>query len=101
MLKLGFVGFWFFRLELLRRQVGKNQAGNQCFVLFTAPKMVEDAAPAQEDVPDAEEYEEVATAGQQVVQAKVHGEAKDYPLENEDDNDDENDNEEEPEWGGR
>ena len=56
MLMLGFVGFWFFRLELLGRQVGKNQAGNQCFILFTAPKMVEDAAPAQEDMPDAVEY---------------------------------------------
>ena len=49
--------------------------------------MVEDAAPAQEDMPDAVEYEEVATGGQQVVQAKVHGEAEDYPLENEDDED--------------
>ena len=97
MLMLGFVGFWFFRLELLGRQVGKNQVGNQCFVLFTAPKTVEDAAPAQEDVPDAVEYEEVATGGQQVVQAEVHGEAEDYPLENEDDEDDENDDKEEPE----
>ena len=59
--------------------------------------MVEDAAPAQEDVPDAVEYEEVATGGQQVVQAEVHGEAEDYPLENEDDKDDENDDKEEPE----
>ena len=67
------------------------------FRTFTAPKMVEDAAPAQEDMPDAEEYEEVATGGQQVVQAEVHGEAKDYPLENEYDEDDENDDEEEPE----
>ena len=97
MLMLGFVGFWFFRLELLGRQAGKNQAGNQCFVLFTAPKMVEDAAPAQEDMPDAVEYEEVATGGQQVVQAEVHGDAKDYPLENEDDEDNENDDEKEPE----
>ena len=97
MLKLGFVGFWFLRLELLRRQVGKNQAGNQCFILFTTPKMFEDAAPAQEDVPDVVEYEEVVTGGQQVVQAEVHGEAEDYPLENEDDDDDESDNEEEPE----
>ena len=71
--------------------------GNQCFVLFTAPKMVEDAAVAEKDVPDAVEYEEVATGGQQVVQAEVHGEAEHYPLENEDDEDDENDNEEEPE----
>ena len=57
--------------------------------------MVEDAAPAQEDVPDAVEYEEVVTGGQQVVQAEVHGEAEDYLLENEDDEDDENDDEEE------
>ena len=42
--------------------------------------MVEDAAPAQEDMPDAVEYEEVTTGGQQVVQAKVHGEAEDYLL---------------------
>ena len=56
--------------------------------------MVEDAAPAQEDVPDAVEYKEVMTGGQQVVQAKVHGEAEDYLLENEDNEDDENDNEE-------
>ena len=97
MLMLGFVGFWFFRLELLGRQAGKNQAGNQCFVLFTAPKTVEDAAPVQEDMPDAVEYEEVLTSGQQVVQAEVHGKAEDYPLENEDDKDDENDDEEEPE----
>ena len=95
MLMLGFVGFWFFRLELLGQQAGKNQAGNQCFVLFTAPKMVEDAALAQQDVPDAAEYEEVMTGGQQVVQAEVHGEAKDYPLENEEDEDDENDDEDE------
>ena len=53
--------------------------------------MVEDAASAQQDMPDASEYEEVMTGGQQVVQAEVHGEAKDYPLENEDDEDDEND----------
>ena len=59
--------------------------------------MVEDAAPAQEDVPDAVEYEEVATGGQQVVQAEVHGEAEDYPLENEDDEDYENDNEDDEE----
>ena len=97
MLMLGFVGFWFFRLELLGQQVGKNQAGNQCSVLFKALKMVEDAAPAQEDVPDVVEYKEVVTGGQQVVQAEVHGEAGDYPLENEDDKDDENDDEEEPE----
>ena len=71
--------------------------GNQCFVLFTAPKTVEDAAPAQQDVPDAAEYEEVVTGGQQVVQAKVHGEAEDYPLENEDDEDDENDDKDEEE----
>ena len=80
MLMLGFVGFWFFRLELLGRQAGKNQADNQCFILFTAPKMVEDAAPAQEDMPDAVEYEEVATGGQQVVQAEVHGEAERLPA---------------------
>ena len=108
MLMLGFVGFLFFKLELLGQQAGKNQAGNQCFVLFTAPKMVEDAAPAQQDVPDAAEYEEVVTGGQQVVQAEVHGEAEDYPLENEDDENDEEDEEEEtdkeeedkadPEW---
>ena len=97
MLMLGFVGFLFFRLELLGQQAGKNQAGNQCFVLFTAPKMVEDAAPAQQDVPDAAEYEEVATGGQQVVQAKVYGEAKGYPLDNEDDEDDENDNKDDEE----
>ena len=97
MLMLGFVGFWFFRLELLGQQAGKNQAGNQCFVLFTAPKMVEDATPAQEDVPDAVEYEEVMTGGQQVVQAEVHGEAEDYPPENEDDEDDENDDEDDEE----
>ena len=71
--------------------------GNQCFILFTAPKTVEDAAPAQQDVPDAAEYEEVATGGQQVVQAEVHGEADDYPLENEDDKDDENDDEDDNE----
>ena len=103
MLMLGFVGFWFFRLELLGQQAGKNQAGNQCFILFTAPKMVEDAAPAQQDVRDAVEYEEVKTGGQQVVQAKVHGEAEDYPLENEDNEDDKNENEddkEEPEDDG-
>ena len=94
MLMLGFVGFWFFRLELLGQQEGKNQVGNQCFVLFTAPKTVEDAAPAQEDMPDAVEYEEVVIGGQQVVQAEVHGEAEDYALENEDNKDDENDNEE-------
>ena len=108
MLMLGFVGFLFFRLELLGRQAGKNQVGNQCFILFTAPKTVEDATPAQQDVPDAAEYEEVATGGQQVVQAEVHGEANDYPLENKDDEDDKNDDEEEtddeeedkgdPEW---
>ena len=67
--------------------------------------MVEDAALAEEDVPDVVEYEEVPTGGQQVVQAKVHGEAEHYPLENEDDEDDENDDkedeeedEEDPEW---
>ena len=97
MLMLGFVGFWFFRLELLGWQAGKNQAGNQCFVLFTAPKTVEDAAPAQKDVPDAVEYEEVTTGGQQVVQAKVLGEAEDYPLENEDDEDNKNDDEDDEE----
>ena len=98
MLMLGFAGFLFFRLELLGQQVGKNQAGNQCFVLFTAPKMVEDAAPAQQDMPDAAEYEGVATGGQQVVQAEVHGEAEDYLLENEDNEDDEdNDDEDEEE----
>ena len=97
MLMLGFVGFLFFRLELLGQQAGKNQVGNQCFVLFTAPKTVEDAAPTQQDVPDAAEYEEVVTGGQQVVQAEVHGEAEDYPLENEDDEDDENDDEDEEE----
>ena len=97
MLMLGFVGFLFFRLELLGQQAGKNQAGNQCFVLFTAPKTVEDAAPAQQDVPDAAEYEEVTTGGQQVVQAEVYGEADDYPLENEDDKDNENDDEDEEE----
>ena len=59
--------------------------------------MVEDAAPAQQDVPDAAEYEEVVTRGQQVVQAKVHGEAEDYPLENEDDEDDKNNNEDDEE----
>ena len=59
--------------------------------------MVEDAAPAQQDVPDAAEYKEVTTGGQQVVQAEVHGEAEDYPLENEDDEDDENDDEDEEE----
>ena len=59
--------------------------------------MVGDAAPAQEDMPDAVECEEVTTGGQQVVQAEVHGEVEDYPLENEDDEDDENDEEEEPE----
>ena len=66
-------------------------------ILFTAPKTVGDAALAEEDVPDAVAYEEVATGGQQVVQAEVHGEAEHYPLENEDDEDDENDDEEEPE----
>ena len=66
--------------------------------------MVEDAAPAQEDVPDAVEYEEVVTGGQQVVQAEVHGEAEDYPLENKDDEgneeepEDEEEDEEDPEW---
>ena len=108
MLMLGFVGFLFFRLELLGQQASKNQAGNQCFVLFTAPKMVEDAAPAQQDMPDAAEYKEVTTGGQQVVQAEVHGEAEDYPLENEDNENDKEDEEEEtddeeddkadPEW---
>ena len=97
MLMLGFVGFLFFRLELLGRQAGKNQAGNQCFVLFTGPKMVEDAALAQQDMPDAAEYKEVVTGGQQVVQAEVHGEVEDYPLENEDDKDDENDDEDDEE----
>ena len=77
--------------------MGKNQAGNQCFVLFTGPKTVEDAAPAQQDVPDAAEYEEVTTGGQQVVQAEVHGEAEDYLLENEDDGDNENDDEDDEE----
>ena len=100
MLDLGFLGFWFFRLELLGQQAGKNQVGNQCFILFTAPKMVEDAASAQKDGPDAAKHDKVTTGGQQVVQAKVHGEAKDYPLENEDDKDEEVDEEndkEEPE----
>ena len=73
--------------------------------------MVEDAAPAQEDMPDAVEYEEVMTGGQQVVQAKVHGEAEDYPLENrtmkttkmtmrmnEEEPEDEEEDEEDPEW---
>ena len=55
--------------------------------------MVEDAALGQQDVPDATEYKEVMTGGQQVVQAKVHGAAKDYPLENNNIKDDENDNE--------
>ena len=41
------------------------------FRTFYSSKTVEDAAPAQEDVPDAVEYEEVATSGQQVVQAGV------------------------------
>ena len=59
--------------------------------------MVEDAVPAQQDVPDATEYEEVMTGGQQVVQAEVHGEAEDYLLENEDDEDDEDDNEDDEE----
>ena len=94
---LRFVGFLFFRLELLGQQVVKNQVGNQCFVLFTGPKTVEDAALAQQDVPDAAEYKEVATGGQQVVQAEVHGEAEDYPLENEDDKDDKNDDEDDEE----
>ena len=107
MLMLGFVGFLFFRLELLGQQAGKNQVGNQCFMLFTGPKTVEDAAPTQQDVPDAAEYKEVATGGQQVVQAEVHGEAEDYPLENKDDKDDKDDEEEtddeeedteDPEW---
>ena len=53
--------------------------------------MVEDAAPAQKDVPDAAKHDEVATGGQQVVQAKVHGEAEDYLLENEDDKNEEED----------
>ena len=48
-------------------------------------------------MPDAVEYKEVATGGQQVVQAKVHGEAKDYLLENEDDEDYENDDEDDKE----
>ena len=48
-------------------------------------------------MPNAVEYEEVATGGQQVVQAEVHGEAGDNPLENEDDEDNENDDDEEPE----
>ena len=59
--------------------------------------MVEDAALAQQHVPDAAEYEEVTTGGQQVVQAEVHGEAKDYLLENKDDKDDENDDEDDEE----
>ena len=80
MLMLGFVGFLFFRLKLLGRQAGKNQAGKQCFVLFTAPKTVEDATPAQEDVPEAAEEEEVATGGQQVVQAEVHGRSRRLPA---------------------
>ena len=71
--------------------------GNQCFILFTASKTVEDAAQAQQDMPDAAEYEEVMTGGQQVVQAEVHGEAEDYPLENEDDKDDKNDDEDDEE----
>ena len=95
MLMLGFVGFLFFRLKLLGRQAGKNQAGKQCFVLFTAPKMVEDATPAQEDMPEAAEEEEVTTGGQEVVQAEVHGGAEDYPLENEEEEEEEEDEEEE------
>ena len=67
------------------------------FRLFTAPKTVEDAAPAQQDMPDAAEYEEVTTGGQQVVQAEAHGEAEDYPLENKDDEYDENDDEDDKE----
>ena len=46
---------------------------------------------------DAVEYEEVTTGGQQVVQAEVHGKAKDYPLENEDDKDNKNDDEDDEE----
>ena len=59
--------------------------------------MVEDAAPAQQDAPDAAEYEELTAGGQQVEQAKVHGEAEDYLLENEDDEDDKNDDEDKEE----
>ena len=81
--------------------MGKNQVGNQCFVLFTAPKTVEDPAPTQQDIPEAAEYDEVVTGGQQVVQAEVHGKPKDYPLKNEDEKeetDDKEENEEDLEW---
>ena len=71
--------------------------------------MVEDATPAQEDMPEAAEEEEVTTGGQEVVQAEVHGGAEDYPLENEEEEEEEEDEEkdeeeeeeedkEDPEW---
>ena len=50
-----------------------------------------------QDVPEAAEHEEVVTGGLQVVQAEVHGEAEDYPLENEDDEEEEEDEEEDEE----
>ena len=59
-------------------------------------------------MPEAAEEEEVATAGQQVVEAEIHGEQEDYPLEDEeveddedddeDDDDDETEVDDDPEW---
>ena len=48
-------------------------------------------------MPEAAEEEEVVTGGQQVVQAKVHGEAEDYPFENEEEEEEEEDKEEDEE----
>ena len=70
--------------------------------------MDETTAQDKQDVPDAAEYEEVETGSQQVVQAKVHGEQEDYPLEDEEEEGDEDDEEDDdnedteldddPEW---